>query len=231
MSLIHAIRRFAPSTITADGTGANPVDADRDGNLFTGPDYIQRSIARGLGGRATVGALSAGITGGGAGTVIDLDQPEVSISVADGYVMQINEIRVQCHVPLLATDADECEILVALDRSAANAGDGTATAETVYNMRTDLGASGPAGLTIKSAYTADTTDPVLNIELARKVITGDVQGTAANGMFNTLDLVYAPQHPDYIVGPACVYVYWGGTVAVPGFAQVSVVVRPETSVV
>lgn len=231
MALLQAIRRIAPSANTADNTAPEAVDADRDGNLFQGPDYIQRSIARGLGGRATVGAFSTGITGGGAGTILDQDQPEISISVADGYVMQINEIRVQCHVPLLATDADECEILVALDRAAAQDGTGTATAETVYNMRTDLGTSGPAGLTIRSAYTADATNPTLAVELARKVITGDVQGTAANGMFNQLDLVYAPERPDYIVGPACVYVYWGGTVAVPGFAQVSVVVRPEGSVV
>ncbi|PKH44706.1 hypothetical protein KKB3_01593, partial [Dehalococcoides mccartyi] len=34
--------------------------------------------------------------------------------------------------------------------------------------------------TCKSAFTADTTDPVLGVELARKVIVGDMNGTPAN---------------------------------------------------
>lgn len=224
MSLIHAVRRLTPSTNTADGTSGSVVDADRDGNLFSGPDWRQRAIAAGFGGRATIGAFSTPITGGGAGTILDQDQPEVAISVADGYVMLIDEIRVQCHVPLLATDADEVEILVALDRLAVAAA-GTATTEVVYNKRTNT-LAGPAGLSVTSAYTANATNPTLDIELARKAITGDVQGTAANGMFTDLDLVYAPSLPDYIFGPACVYVYWGGTVAVTGFAQVSALVRP-----
>lgn len=230
MSLIHAIRRFAPSANTADNSAPEAIDADRDGNLFMGPDWRQRLIARGLGGRATVGAFSTPITGGGAGTILDQDQPEISISVASGYVLQIAEIRVQCQTPLLATDADEAEILIALDRTAVAVG-GTATSETVYNMRTDLGTSGPAGLTISSAYTVNATNPTLDVELAREVITGDMNGTPANALWGRLGLVYAPALPDYIVGPACVYVYWGGTVATTGFAQVAVICRPSNAVV
>ncbi|MCK9598827.1 MAG: hypothetical protein M0R06_07310 [Sphaerochaeta sp.] len=186
--------------------------------VMTAFDWKFHAIREGKGFHIDIGALSTGITGGGAGTVVDLDQPEGIISVAAGYVLVPLRIQVNCHMPLLATDADECEILIAVDRAAAYAGDGTVTTETAVNMKT--GASATSNATCASAATADITDPTLGMELARKVITGDVQGTPATAIWTPLEVLYEPACPPILVGPCAIYIYWGGTVAVTGFAQV-----------
>lgn len=188
-----------------------------DGALAVG-DFFASLVMRGMAYHVSIGAFSTPITGGGNGTVLDLDQPEGCISVPAGWAMIPLRVHVQCQVPLLAADSEEAEILVAVDRAAANAKDGTFTTEAAYNMRTNFGDSAP--FFCGSAYTADTTDPVLDIELARRVLLGDVQGTAANAMWTPLELLYEPLRPPILVGPCAMYLYWGGTVAVTGFAQV-----------
>lgn len=209
----------ASRTRVADASGYIAARATRDGTLFAA-DWKQALVMEGRGFHFDVGAFSTGIVGGGAGTVLDLDQPEAVLSIPSGTSIIPLRVAVQCQVPLLATDADEAEILIAVDRTAASAGDGTKTAETIFNLRTDNPSASLC--TATSAYTADLTDPVLGIELARKVITGDVQGTAANALWTPLELVYPgpQQFAPIIVGPAMLVVYWGGTVAVPGFAQI-----------
>lgn len=187
-------------------------------------DWRQAFIARGYGYHVDIGAFSTPITGGGNGTVLDQDQPEGIISVASGTTLVPVRIHVQCHTPLIAADADESEILIAADRAAAYAGDGTVTTETAVNMRT----STTGGITAASAGTGNITNPTLGYELARTVITGDVQGTAANALWGSLDLLYEPEYPPFLVGPAAIYLYWGGTVATTGFAQIDVLAFPTT---
>lgn len=220
MPLIHAVRRVAASLATADNTGPREVDASRAGELYT-YDWKQRRIAEGRGFIVNVGAFSSPITGGGAGTILDLDQPEFVINVESGKVLVPLRFFVQTQAPLLAADADESEIMIAVDRTAKWAGDGTFTAETAFNMRTDniKSYTGSVG----SAFTADmlmTTgaDAVLGIELARTVVTADSQ-TAAGVLWTKNELLYEPGTPPFIVGPAAVIGYWGGTVATPGFAE------------
>lgn len=58
--------------------------------------------------------------------------------------------------------------------------------------------------------------------------TGDVQGTAATALWGDLGLLYEPAVPPTIVGTAAVYVYWGATVATPGFAQLAWAEAPTT---
>lgn len=189
-------------------------------------DMRQSLVARGFGWHFDVGAFSTGITGGGAGTILDLDQPEFGISIPSGYTCIPLRMQVVCHTPLLATDADEAEILIAVDRAAAWAGDGTVTAETPTNMRSDITSACP--LRCFSAATADITDPVLGIELARRAVTGDMNGTPANALWGQLDLVYEPMVPGFFVGPAAIYGYWGGTVATPGFAHLDFIAIPSS---
>lgn len=197
-------------------------------------DAIDALIASGHGYHVSIGAFSTPITGGGAGTVLDLDQPEGVLSVGSGMALIPVSVRVQCQVPQLAADDDECEILVAVDRANGWKGDGTFTAETVFNQRTDLGGTPHGVVAAASAFTADMlavgdADPVLDLELARRVIRGDSQ-TAAGVWWGDLDLVYEPKHPPIIVAGAtgaALYVYWGGTVALPGFAQLDVVAFPS----
>lgn len=192
-----------------------------------GMDWLQMMVARGFGWHADFGSFSTGITGGGAGTIIDLDQPEAIISVPSGFVLCPLRLAGQVKpVTTTVTDANEDEILFAADRSAAYAGDGTVVAVTPTNMRSDLlGASCPA--TVKSTASADITDPVLGIELARKVVTWTTQ-TAVGEVQTELSLVYEPLRPPFLIGPAAIYGYWGGTVALTGFAQADFLVFPST---
>ena len=165
----------------------------------------------------TVGAFSTPITGGGAGTVLDQDQPEAFIGIPDGTAFLPLSVRVQCQVPLLATDADEAEILLAADVAATIVSGATQTTETPQNLIT----SGGVATTVAafSAATANITNPTLGVELARSVVTGDVQGTPANALWTNLSMVYEPEVPYILKGPASLLLYFGGTVAVPGFAQ------------
>lgn len=174
-----------------------------------------------------VGALTTPITGGGAGTVLDAEQPEFLISVPTGTSILPLRVHVQCQVPLLAADSDEEEILIAVDRTQAYTG-GTSTAETAFNLRTDNPRT--SNCTATSAYTADVTQTVaLGIELARAQLLGDVQGVAANAMWNQLALLYEPSVCPIIVGPAALLGYWGGTVAMAGFASVAWLELPTTA--
>ncbi len=194
-----------------------------DGALNT-RDAWQSYVLAGQAYSVNIGAFSTPIVGGGNGTVLDLDQPEGIISVPAGSAIIPVRIHVQCQTPLLATDADESEILIAVDRANAWVGDGTATTEVALNKRTDL-VSGSV-CSCASAFTADmlgtpsAADPVLGIELAHSVFVGDVQGTPATAVWTKHELLYEPKYPPVIVGPAMLILYWGGTVATSGFAQI-----------
>jgi hypothetical protein len=181
-------------------------------------DFIQNYVNMGHGFHVSIGAFSTPITGGGAGTIFDQDQPEGIISVPSGTAILPFRIGVHCQVPLLATDADESEILIAVDKDTAWAGDGTVTTETAFNLR--MNHTRTSGCSVASAATANITNPTLDIELARRVITGDVQGTAATALWTPLDLEYQPRVVPVLFGPCALYVYWGGTVATPGFADI-----------
>lgn len=221
VSVVNNIAYPAQSSRTrsAEAAGYMAARATRDGTLYAAP-WVQALVLEGRAFHFDVGTFSTPIVGGGAGTIIDLDQPEAVLSIPSGTSIMPLRISVQCQPPLSATDNDEIEILVAVDRTAAAVADGTKTAETIFNLRTDNPASSLC--TATSAYTADVTDPTLGIELARRVSLADVQGTAATVVVRefTLDYPLPGQHAPIIVGPASLWVYWGGTVATSGFAQI-----------
>jgi len=195
-----------------------PLRTMREGSLSVA-DWLNLKNMEGRVFQVDVGDFSTPIVGGGNGTILDADQPEYAMAVPTGTTIILNRVAVQCQTPLLATDADEAEILVIIDKDIAYAGTGTATAETPLSIRTDQKRT--SACTCKSAFTADiTVAPTADIELARKVITGDVNGTAVNALWGVLDLTYEPKIPPIVVGPATVCVYWGGTVATSGFAQI-----------
>ena len=180
-------------------------------------DWKQRAVLQGRGFHVDVGAFSTPIVGGGNGTVIDIDQPEGLISVPSGTSIIPVRVSVQVQPGLAATDLDENEILVGVDIAKAFDASGTSTSETALKMYLGQGTS---LCTCASAFTGDCTAPVIGMELARKVETMDLLGTPANGWGHILDLVYEPNCPPVLVGPCCLVVYFGGTVAVSGFAQI-----------
>jgi len=182
-------------------------------------NWKQDAIRDGKGFHVDVGAFSTPVAGGGASAVIDLDRPRGLISVPTLTTIIPIRVSVQCQTPLLATDADESEILVGVDITQVWDAAGAATAETALKMK--VSHTNTSACTCKSIFTGNiTTSPVLGMELARTVLTGDVQGTAANALWGKLDLLYEPLTSPIITGPAMLLVYWGGTVATTGFAQI-----------
>lgn len=208
----------------SDGNFVAP-RAMRDGTL-AGVDWRVIKIAEGRGYHVSIGAFSSPITGGGAGTIIDQDRPEGFIGIPNGKAIMPIRIHVQCQLPLIATDSDESEILVAVDRTATVVIGTTQTTEVAFNMRTDDPHT--SSCSCYSAATANITSPTLGIELAHAVAIGDVQGTAANANWGKLELPYEPVAPPIIMGPAGLYIYWGGTVATTGFAQIEWLEFDET---
>ncbi len=198
-----------------------------DGKI--GADWRQALIGRGFGGQVTVGAISTGITGGGAGTVIDIEQPELLISVAANYALIPVRLQAQVNIGLQTTDSHVNEILFGVNRGVAWDGTGTCVAETVFNMRTDLTA--PAGVTAASAFTVDPTIvPVVTWDLARKEALTDIQGTAATVLVTSFELIYEPVNPPIIVGPACILGYCAGSIAVTAYLQAYFLVIPAALV-
>jgi hypothetical protein len=207
------------STIpTSGGEGDyKDIHITRKGDLYTA-SFIQGLLLAGKCFGIDVGAFSTGIVGGGNGTVIDIDQPEAVVSVPAGYHILPFYVAAQVQPGLNATDLDEVEILLAVDRDSAYASDGTATAETPFNLFTKKMDTGSVCKCI-SAATADITDPVLDIELARVAETTDVQSTVGV-VPHIIQMTYEPAVVPLISGPAMLVLYWGGTVAtVGGFAQ------------
>ena len=197
----------------------------RDGSLFAAP-WIQGLILEGRCYMIQVGALTTPIVGGGDGTIIDLDQPEVNIGVPSGTAIMPFRVDVQCESSATEADNDIGEIIIGFDRLATNAG-GTFTDETAVNLRTD---NPNSSLTDpNSAYTVNqTTEPTV-IELARlqRQPIVDVSSVARDN--TTLHLRYEPSVVPVLVGPAQLLVYWGGVAARTGFAQVFWAELPTTS--
>ncbi|MBM3946507.1 MAG: hypothetical protein FJ315_03785 [SAR202 cluster bacterium] len=197
---------------------------------------IQRLIAQGYGWGVTVGSFSTGIVGGGAGTALDLDQPELAIGVGARSVLVPIYFEAVVQGGISTADSDETEALFAVDSLGLWTGDGTFTSENPSNMNSKYDKGAP--VRVGSAFTADMTttprnggaaaDPVLDMELAGIVETADQAGTAANVAYRTIRLVYEPLHPEAITGPASLFGYWGGTIAtVGGFARLRFLVLPE----
>lgn len=204
-----------------------PVDVEVKSllNALLVADWKQALIARGYGWHVDVGSFTTPITGGGAGTAFDQDQPEFGLSVASGYTIIPVRFHVAAMPGIQTTDSHESEILIAVDRVAAYAGDGTVTTETPINMRTSAAGSCPASCF--SAATGNITNPTLGMELMHVNKLTDVQGTAATVNLYDLVALYEPQNPPFLVGPCAVYGYWGGDVAVTGFANLDFIVIPS----
>ena len=192
-------------------------------------DWCSALVARGFGWHVDVGAFSTPIVGGGNGTVLDQDQPELSLAIPSGFTFIPLRVHAQVQVALLAADSEESEILFAVDRiTLADVTAASGTVETPTNMRTDR--IGGCPCPILSAVTTNITNPALGVELARAVKLGDFQGTPATTMLTDLALLYEPIRPPFIVGPAGFYAYWGGTVAASGFLQMDFLVIPSSLV-
>lgn len=183
-------------------------------------DWKTNLAMEGLVYRVTVGTMVAGgietmITGGGNGTVVNGDQPEMGISVGLGYYLVPLEIIVSTRCKLDA-DTNTANIMVIADRAAGIPSDGTKVTATPLNLL-DGGRAFPGDAF--TACTADMTDPTVSEIMAHASVMGNDNGTAANLSYPLLDLHYCPTVPEFIAGPCAVYVYWGGTQATAGLCS------------
>ncbi len=203
-------------TRTSEGT-ERLVRAFRDGTLTTA-QWIQALIFEGLGYTSFEGAFSTPAVGGGVAAIIDIDRPNVTVGVPDGTTILPFRIHGQALTPLLATDADESEILFGVH---------VGTKITVVsasevkprNLLTGLQQGSVCDFEITHA-TNITTAPTVDIELDRAIVVGELAGTPANALWGKLDLLYEPLYVTPIKGPGTLLVYRGGTVATTGFTQV-----------
>jgi hypothetical protein len=218
------VRQYDPPLLNEGNE--KQVRQSRMGELFTANWKTSLLLAGRLWG-ITVGTITAGgdvapVTGGGAGTTVDQDQPEVVIGVDAGYYLVPVSVRVSAHVDIDA-DADDGDIIVAVDRSAAVPTSVTGTIETPANQL-DGGPAFPGRAF--SAVTADITDPTVDEILDSEHIQG---GQSGNGAYTTvLKMNYEPEVPDLIAGPCGLYVYWGGVAAVKAIANIVVAAIPDT---
>ncbi len=189
----------------------------RDGTLTTGA-WIQALINEGLGYTFPEGAFSTPAVGGGAAAIIDIDRPNVTLGVPDGTTILPFRIHGQALTPLLATDADESEILVGV-HVGTKITVAAATSKTPRNLKTGLAQGSVCDAQITHS-TNIATAPTVDIELARAIVVGDMNGTPANALWGYLDLLYEPRYVTPIKGPGTLLVYRGGTVATTGFTQV-----------
>lgn len=204
-------------SVSTDGN-TRGVDITRRGQLNT-VNWKHELVVAGLCYRMSIGTIAAGaditlITGGGAGTTIDLDQPEGIVAVDSGWLIPIS-VEVACQVDIDA-DTEVANILVTADRSQATAAGATATVETPDNLLD--GADAFAGRAF-SAVTGDVTDPVHSDILAFNTIR-EADVTAAGAIVVNFRLEKEWDYPTILAGPCQLLVYWGGTAAVPGIASI-----------
>ena len=187
-----------------------------------GADWIEQAIRAGKGWSITVGSMTAGfgpalITGGGAGTCIDQDQPEIAIGLSSGWLVPIR-IMVACHIDIDAAD-DDADIIATVDTALNGVSTApTGTAETPDNMLD--GAGGSCSANCYSAITTDITDPTVSQILDYCNIVSD----AVNVDTHQLKMDYAPKYPRRFAGPCALYVYWGGVAATAAIATVEFLV-------
>ena len=60
----------------------------------------------------------------------------------------------------------------------------------------------------------------METEICHEFQVAEVAGVAANVLWRRAKMLYEPRHAPYIVGPATLLGYWGGTTIVTAFAQV-----------
>lgn len=217
MADLRATVNQSNPSLTADGVDVG-IRATRIGQMMT-VDWKTNLVLAGRAfnvtvGGITTGAAELGIVGGGNGTVVDTDQPELAIGTPEGYY----------HIPLMCRSA----VLVDCDADA-EAGSIILFADTAKAIPKPLAASstvetaiclvdGLAGSVsdIQSAVTTDITDPacsmILDIALMR---TSEI--TAAGAHDIELKMDYDPSVPTLLKGPCSVVGCWGGTAGVTGF--------------
>lgn len=186
----------------------------KDGSTVSFP-WKQALVLEGRCFHVQVGALVTAIACG-SGTVPELAEPELVISVPSGSVMMPLSVYANTIPADGFANHDDLNIILGIDRTQVHDLSGTSTTEVIYNLRTDAPRSNTC--TAVSAVTADMTAAAIAMELMRTDVFME-QTTAVGTVPIIMELRYEPVAAPIIVGPAMVVLMWGGTSAVTGYAQ------------
>jgi len=231
MAIVKAKAEQFDVTVTASGDDGY-LAMSKIGQLFTA-DWKTRLVLAGKVYRMSVGTLTGDgglsrVTGGGSGTVIDLDEPEIVISVQAGHYLIPIEILV-ASLQDQDANADLGEIIACVDVSAGVTTGGTAG--TAYNLL-DGGPAFPGyfGHTVTSAITNPVNEHLLAAVTASasEFVSNGTATNLTNGVITNLTLHYEPSFPQFFAGPCQLCVYWGGTTAATAIASVVVAAIPTS---
>ncbi len=196
------------------------------GALFTA-DWKHQLTVAGLVWSAHVGGITTSgdivsVVGGGNGTTIDTDQPELTIGVPAGYYM----IPVEAHCAVYNDPIGDnaiTNIVLFADRTMSPVEAAiSATVVTPVNLL-DGGAAFP-GTAYKACTANLTTAPVCSEILDYK---GNQLGTTTGGSsILQLAMDYLPDAPSILAGPCQVVMCWGGVSATNGMGVIKVAVVP-----
>jgi len=201
--------------LTGDGNRTDLIST-RAGQLFTA-GWETELILAGYGYNTHVFGITAGadvllVVGGGAGTVVNTDLPEMIVGTPTGYF----------HIPLSfrATvqadhdaDADEANIILFADQTKTAPSTATATALTITPLMDGGRTSVSSGW--HTCNTDDITDPVCT-QLLGYATNQAAQVDASSTAVSSLRLDYEPDYPVLLKGPCSVVACWGGTAALTG---------------
>lgn len=159
------------------------------------------------------------VVGGGAGTTIDLDQPEMIVTHESEILIPM-EFEVGCRSDQDA-DADQVAVLLTADRTQAAPTSVTAATHGVVLPQNQLDGGEAFGGRCFVGVTGDITNPAPDEILAYATWVARDNGVAASAHLSTLN--YSKQFPRALLlrGPSALYAYWGGTVAVNGIAHLT----------
>ena len=201
------------------------------GELFTA-DWKQRLIRAGLAWQVQVGGITAGadispVVGGGNGTTMDTDQPELCVGVPSGYYL----IPMEAHVATYAhsvTDKTINTILLFADRTQSVADTAAASSTVVTPVNLLDGATGSGTPLAQKAYTADVTDPVCSEIL--DFACNETLAATGSATVQGLKMDYMPQAPSILAGPCQVVLCWGSVNAsgASGIGTIKVAVVPSS---
>lgn len=217
---LQAIAQQQNVPVTGDGDPLR-LRSTRAGQLFTA-DWKTSLVLAGHAHNLTVGGISAGadvapITGGGNGTTINSDRPEMAVGTPAGYYHIPLGFSCAVQNDIGAADADEVNIILFADLEKTiplpiAAG---STHETTQNLLD----GGPAAVSeAASAYhTSDIADPVCTMILGYSTAQA-AQVSGAGTIVCVLKLDFDPSYPRLLKGPCSVVACWGGNQAATGIA-------------
>ena len=219
-------RQVTPE-VTGEGDQDHP-KMTKLGAMFTA-GWKQQLIAAGLAWSAHVGGITASadilpVVGGGNGTTIDTDQPELWIGVEAGYFL----IPLEAHIAGyndMVTDNGITNIVLFADRTMSPVEAAvSATAVTPVNLLD--GAAAFPGTAYKACTANLSVTPVCS-EILDYV--GQQCGAASTGTtISGIKMDYVPESPSIIAGPCQVVMCFGGTDALSGMGVIKVACVPTS---